>query len=205
MDENLLRKTITQLNFSYGTNRRAENPLQYHIANLNGLTKKIFDGYPGYKDWDVFTHEESVAEVWPAGDVVYLSSDSPNVLTDLDSTKVYVIGGLLDHNSHPGASLIKATQNKFNHARLPIGEFVKLQTRKVLTINQVFEIILRFWETKNWEQAFFSVIPKRKGMEKLETRDTGAPESDGTETITIADQPTNDGDKMADPEFITLE
>lgn len=41
MNEDLLRKTIVQLNFSYGVNRRAENPLQYHIANLSGATKTV--------------------------------------------------------------------------------------------------------------------------------------------------------------------
>jgi len=173
MNEQLLKKTISQLNFSYACNRRADNPLQYHIANLNGLTKTIFDGFAGYKDWDVFMHQESIAEIWPAEDVVYLTSDSTNVLTDLQPKKIYVIGGLLDHNSHPGASLAKAIKNGFHHARLPIDEYVKLQTRKVLTINHVFEIILRFWETKDWEQAFFSVIPKRKGMEKLGTQEVG--------------------------------
>lgn len=41
MNEDLLKKTIRQLNFAYSVNRRAENPLQYHIANLSGFTKTV--------------------------------------------------------------------------------------------------------------------------------------------------------------------
>jgi hypothetical protein len=72
-----------------------------------------------------------VAEIWPAERVVYLTSDSSCVLVDLDPNKVYIIGGLLDHNSHPGVSYEKAKQSNFGHARLPIDEYVKMQTRKV--------------------------------------------------------------------------
>ncbi|KAI6175849.1 TRNA methyltransferase 10-like protein A [Aphelenchoides bicaudatus] len=168
MNEELIRKTINQLNFSYSANRRAKEPLKYHVTSLSGKTKEIFDTFPGYKTWDVFMHEEPVAEIWPANRVVYLTSDSPNVLVDLDPNKVYIIGGLLDHNSYPGLSLKIADRLNFGHARLPIDEYVKLQTRKVLTINHVFEIILRYYETKDWEKSFFTVIPKRKGMERRE-------------------------------------
>ena len=38
----------------------------------------------------------------------------------------------------------------------------QLQTRKILTVNQVFEILLYWVETRDWERALFKVMPKRK-------------------------------------------
>jgi tRNA (guanine9-N1)-methyltransferase len=39
---------------------------------------------------------------------------------------------------------------------------MNLQTRKVLTVNQVVEIMLKWVETRDWQEALECVVPKRK-------------------------------------------
>ncbi|KAI1714534.1 tRNA (Guanine-1)-methyltransferase domain-containing protein [Ditylenchus destructor] len=192
MSDICIRKTVSQLSYCYATNRRANNPLQYYIVNLREQSKSILDKFSGSHQWDVFVLEDSISEIWRKEDIVYLTAESENVLESLQPDKAYVIGGLLDHNSQKGLCHSIAIDKGYSHARLPIDEFVKMRTRKVLTINQVFEILLRFSESQNWEEAFFSVIPKRKGPERLE-KPTGSDEvelSDSTgarEVVELSD------------------
>lgn len=129
-------------------------------------------------------------DVFQSSEIVYLTSESANVLDELDESKVYVIGGLVDHNSHKGLCLSRAEQLGFAHARLPIGsqsmhliqprrmnsfrqltigasvcvdEYVSnMSTRRVLTINQVFEILLKRTSHSSWADVLLEVIPKRK-------------------------------------------
>lgn len=49
---------------------------------------------------DIHIQTEHYTEVVSQEELVYLTSDSPNVLTELDPKKAYVIGGLVDHNHH---------------------------------------------------------------------------------------------------------
>ena len=53
---------------------------------------------PVYFHVQINFKEESYEELFGKTDVVYLSSESPNVLHTLEENKVYVIGGLVDHN-----------------------------------------------------------------------------------------------------------
>lgn len=41
----------------------------------------------------------------------------------------------------------------------------------MLTVNQVFEILVKWVETKDWEQSLYSVIPKRKFQQQQERKD----------------------------------
>lgn len=91
--------------------------------------------------------------------IVYLTADSSEELLELNEGETYIVGGICDHNrykvsaqehlyvsithdsSTEGQSqnlcLNKAINSQIRHARLPIGRYISLATRKVLTVNQV--------------------------------------------------------------------
>jgi len=112
--------------------------------------------------------------------VVYLTADSSDVLEGLKEGETYIIGGICDHNRYKvrgqywqrvslrvnapqDLCLDKAKESGVRAAQLPIGRYLShLPTRKVLTVNQVFEILVKWVETRDWEQSLYAVIPRRK-------------------------------------------
>ncbi len=58
-----------------------------------------------------------------------------------------------------------------------------MRTRKVLTVNQTFEILLKWVETRDWEQALNSVMPKRKFNTEGRRRGGGAGSSKDSESV----------------------
>lgn len=172
MCESDIRMAIKQVNACYSLNRKAEFPLKLHVSSFSGPTKDLFVKLqPGSIHWDLSFQEEDYIELFPKEKIVYLTSDSENVLQSMDEEKVYIIGGIVDHNQHKGLCLQRAKNRGIAHAQLPINKFVHMSTRKVLTINHVFEILSKSLATKDWKDAFFSVIPKRKGLTDLSAQE----------------------------------
>ncbi|KAF9161289.1 tRNA (guanine(9)-N(1))-methyltransferase [Actinomortierella ambigua] len=110
--------------------------------------------------------DEMLATVPAVNKIVYLSADSPNVISTLDPGTCYVLGGIVDKNRYPRLCQEKAEKLGIETAQLPIGEYIKMSSRRVLTVNQVLEILVQFVETKDWKEAFLKVIPQRKLEEK---------------------------------------
>lgn len=85
----------------------------------------------------------------------------------------------------------KAVDGGIRSARLPIGKYLaEMTSRKVLTVNQVFEILIHWTESRDWEQALYSVVPKRKfqqnqqnGSMSLGSPSSGKEENEKPETI----------------------
>ena len=98
-----------------------------------------------------------------AGETVYLTSESDDTLTELRPLSTYIIGGLVDKNRHKGVCYKKAMDLGIKTARLPIGQYMEMNSRYVLTTNHVVEIMLRWLECRDWGESFMHVMPKRKG------------------------------------------
>ncbi|KAI5609584.1 tRNA methyltransferase 10-like A [Silurus asotus] len=194
-----VKKLHKQIQRCYAENRRAEHPVQFYITSHGGQLKQNMDEInKGWVNWkDVHFKSESFHEVLSKEDLVYLTSDSPNILQELDEAKAYVIGGLVDHNHHKGISFKRANELGIAHAQLPLGSFVKMNSRKVLAVNHVFEIMLAYLEKGDWQEAFFTVLPQRKGavpvdQENKQEKDEDEEDEEDSDTCEPESQKSKD-------------
>uniref|UniRef100_A0A061RBJ9 tRNA (guanine(9)-N(1))-methyltransferase n=2 Tax=Tetraselmis sp. GSL018 TaxID=582737 RepID=A0A061RBJ9_9CHLO len=175
MADSDIRSLCQQLAYSYSANCRAARPFSLHLSSVKGKVGQFLrHQVSGLDNWlatkDSATYLESFGD--RKGDLVYLTADSPNVLSELDASKIYIIGGLVDRNKHKGLCQRKAEKEGIATASLPIGPHLHLVSSKVLTVNHVVEILLQYAECQDWREALLKVIPQRK---------RGGEDSDGQE------------------------
>lgn len=137
MSERDVAKCVKQCLRIYTINRRAEKPLQIHFTGIktDGNIHKVLKKNDGWENWQVKYHFDTdhLQAFQPNTDLIYLTSESDNVLKTLDSKFIYCIGGLVDHNHHKNYCHDRATKAGLKTARLPLGEYVDMKTRAVLS------------------------------------------------------------------------
>lgn len=165
-DELMIDKDVAKLTKQilrcYTLNRRAMAPMQFSLTSFTGKSRVSMEKHNGYEHWDVSFYTESYINIYPKDKIIYLTSESKNVIDRLEHDCVYVIGGLVDHNAHKGMCHKLAVEAGVKHGRLPLDKFLQMKARKVLTIDHVFEILLRVSEGDTWQEAFLKVLPERK-------------------------------------------
>ncbi|WPH04341.1 Hypothetical protein R9X50_00723000 [Acrodontium crateriforme] len=126
---------------------------------------------------DTVLDAEALEKLKAEGEVVYLSAEADETLTELKPYSTYIIGGLVDKNREKGICHKRATEKGVRTAKLPIGDFLEMSSRKVLTTNHVNEIMIKWLECGDWGESFIKVIPKRKGG-KLKGADQASEDDD---------------------------
>jgi tRNA (guanine9-N1)-methyltransferase len=161
-----------QLRYCYSLNRRAPHPCVMSVTGLGGETLRHLQNVSGYDEWTTYAYfptEQPLEQhfVDRLSDVVYLTSDAEATLEDLDDSKVYVIGGIVDRNRLKGVTNQKARSLNLATAKLPLAEHLaSMPTTPVLTVNHVFELLLKYREHgRDWKKAMEAVIPQRKHAE----------------------------------------
>lgn len=186
-----------------------ETPFQLHFLHCSAALRQSLARFDADK-WLVHWHDSSssgdgtntdtkddqdqdhrhVTDIAASpADIVYLSPDSPNVLTTLDKTKTYVIGGIVDKSRKKvgtkvasryqfatmflilmqgyfacdvkGATLNVASSVGITTARLPIQEYISERLDHILNVNTVVEVLISFQETGgDWERALRLALPQ---------------------------------------------
>ncbi|KAI3831642.1 hypothetical protein MKX03_031879 [Papaver bracteatum] len=151
--------------YCYAVNGRCNSPAHLWLTGCGGDMEAPLQRIPGCYDQWLF-QKEKLSYIEALQDqkenLVYLTADSETIVDELDPGKIYIIGGLVDRNRWKGLTMKKANDQGIQTAKLPIGSYLKMSSSQVLTVNQVFEILLKFLETKDWKTSFFDVIPQRK-------------------------------------------
>uniref|UniRef100_A0A182K9J7 tRNA (guanine(9)-N(1))-methyltransferase n=1 Tax=Anopheles christyi TaxID=43041 RepID=A0A182K9J7_9DIPT len=174
-------KCVKQLLRMYTLNRRSAYPVPLHFVGIEkgGAVERHLARNDGYRHWDVRFSNEHFMQLFKPSTLVYLTSESEHVLDRLEEGCVYVIGGLVDHNQHKGHCYQLAQKHGIRHARLPLAEHLVIKTRTILTINQVFEILLNVQMGKEWQQTLLEVLPARKGVKPKDLADGAKVEEGG--------------------------
>ncbi|KFM61139.1 tRNA-dihydrouridine(16/17) synthase [NAD(P)(+)]-like protein, partial [Stegodyphus mimosarum] len=152
------------------TKKQQKLLIKERLLKAQGSSPKVCInlGFASEMEKKVEMSEKAPEELYETEDLIYLSPDAEDVLTTLDSSKVYVIGGIVDGTVKKGLSLNHAKNLHIKTVRLPVSEhLVKCSQNPgttVLTVNQVFDILLKYHETKDWTEALSCNVPSRKGF-----------------------------------------
>lgn len=174
MTESEISKAVQQVGRIYAANRHSENPCQLYVTSLKGkILDKFASTNTGYINWDINHTDKDYLELFKATNLgmskfVYLTGDAEATLPEAssmlkDDSRIYIIGGLVDHNRHKNLCLTRARERGVPTAKLPVKEHVTLTQRHILSTLTVFEILHNvLGSRKSWPEALTSSIPKRK-------------------------------------------
>ncbi|XP_062063247.1 tRNA methyltransferase 10 homolog C [Lepus europaeus] len=167
-----LQNAVSQLLESEGCNRRNIDPFHIYFCNLkiNGAYHRELVKRYGEK-WDkllLTATEKSYVDLFPKDDIIYLTADSPNVMTTFRHDKIYIVGSFVDKAMQPGTSLAKAKRLKLATECLPLDKYLQWDIgTKNLTLDQMMRILLCLKNSGSWEEAL-KFVPRRKHSGYLE-------------------------------------
>ena len=144
------------------TSNTDENDIRTRLDKIAGFPEKWEGLSTTHKDINETDFGENIKKI------VYLTSDSDNVITTLNDDTAYVIGGIVDRNRLKSATLEKAERLGIEHGKLPLGGSGSSGAGSTtLTTNHIFEILGRWTRNgRDWDNAVRETVPQRAEKRK---------------------------------------
>jgi len=210
-DELMYEKEVVSLNnqlaMCYNSMRFSISPIPLLCTSFSGrlATRMNTVQAKTHERWQGMSFKtESMEELIEDGTlerdkIVYLTADSNNVIEALEEGHTYVIGAIVDKNRYKNLCYDRAKKLKIAHAQLPIGKYLaEMTSRKILTVNHVYDILLRWAESKDWAAAISTVMPQRKlqeGGKKQKKKARKAENKASNGELVIEDSGSEDGEE----------
>jgi tRNA (guanine9-N1)-methyltransferase len=171
-----------QIGRCYATNKALDKPVHLTLCNLSEQSPffaELTRVNSGFENYIVKRTGERVEELNAdrLADLVYLSPDASEYLEEVNASRVYVIGGLVDETVNKKVTLGKCADLKIKTYALPIEKYLKRRPgndsttslysyNKILAINQVFDVLAGVFDKKqgDWPRVLDANVPKRKGF-----------------------------------------
>ncbi|XP_067409567.1 tRNA methyltransferase 10 homolog B isoform X2 [Emydura macquarii macquarii] len=178
MTKKEISRLAAQIRRLYGSNKKAVKPFWICLTGFvtgSPIYEECLRMNDGFSNYLMDTTQESYLDLFPLETIVYLTPDSENALTDIEPHRVYVLGGLVDESIQKKLTLQTAREHSLQTARLPIPEYmvkaanVKNYHSETLAINQVFDALSTYYETRSWPEALKAGVPPGKGYVLQET------------------------------------
>lgn len=147
MNDKENKSLISQLKFMYSDMKKSLGPAKLTITSYAGRLKELVE-YHNIFNWHVNWEEKSLTELIKGGDLnpadlVYLSPDVDSSICQFDSTKTYIIGGLVDGTVKKDATKSKAEMLGIEARKLDLKSFKGNSSfRNCLNVNDVFGIVI---------------------------------------------------------------
>ncbi|EPR77914.1 tRNA (Guanine-1)-methyltransferase [Spraguea lophii 42_110] len=158
MTEKEIRSTVNQLIYAYASYKKDMN-INLIISNINEISSYFTSGM---ENWKIPRIETSILNINTNKNIIILSGDAEEVLEDINNNEIYIIAGFADRNRYKNYTKNLAENYNIKCKRLPIKENIKLKTSSILTLNQVFDVLVDYNNNRNWKHSFLENIPKRK-------------------------------------------
>lgn len=119
--------------YCYAVNGRSATPAHLWLTGCSGEMGTQVQRIPGFDKWIIEKEAKSYLEAFAdcKENLVYLTADAETVLDDLDMSKIFIIGGLVDRNRWKGITQKKAVDQGIQSAKLPIGNYLKMSSSQV--------------------------------------------------------------------------